>query len=214
VTFAATVNRYGGISDDPVNYGGKKHPGHAIWCGMLGRCRPDGRQPTYRDCTVAPEWLRWSNFRVWWEENHVEGWCLDKDLLVPGNRVYGPTTCMYVPRQANNFFLDHGAARGDLPQGVRRDLTCKTNPFMAMVSIGKGKKKSFGHFPTPEAASVAYRAAKLLVVEKMSAEMLAKGETTQRIHDVVLRKAESLFGSSSEGAKSETNWAEIEKWEP
>lgn len=193
MTERVTINKYGGLSDAPVNWYGKKHPAHHTWMNMLARCHPGGRQPTYRGCSVAPEWLSWENFRQWWEDNYIEGWCLDKDLLVPGNKVYGPLTCMYVPRQANNFFLDHGAARGSLPQGVRRDPTCKTNPYMAVVSVGRGRKVSVGHFPTQEAASKAYREAKLKIVAEMSEEMLRNGKTTQRVHEAVLQKARTLY---------------------
>lgn len=30
------------------------------------------------------------------------GWQLDKDLLCPGNKVYGPDTCLWLPRSLNS----------------------------------------------------------------------------------------------------------------
>ena len=51
------------------------------------------------------------------EKQDWEGKFIDKDLLFPGNKVYGPDTCVFVTRQLNNLFTDHGG-RGPHKQGV------------------------------------------------------------------------------------------------
>jgi len=76
-----------------------------LWANMLKRCYTD---PTYRDCSVDP---RWHSFRVFMNTvQDVPGyseWCagagmhLDKDIRVPGNRVYSRDTCLFVPAEDN-----------------------------------------------------------------------------------------------------------------
>ena len=61
------------------------------WYAMLNRCyNPlSNRAAAYKNCSVCDEWLTFSNFKRWFDEHHVEGYELDKDILVKGNRVYG-----------------------------------------------------------------------------------------------------------------------------
>ena len=40
-------------------------------------------------------------FSKWYEENYIEGFQLDKDIITKGNRVYGPTTCKFVSIKDN-----------------------------------------------------------------------------------------------------------------
>lgn len=106
-------NKYGGINDAKVD---KRVYG--LWYQMLRRCydreqmeRRQGRM--YSDCYVCDRWFRLSNFAndikkldgyTDWETK--VGYCLDKDIRVPGNKVYSPSTCIFVPyieniREAN-----------------------------------------------------------------------------------------------------------------
>lgn len=60
--------------------------------------------PTYYDCDLVAEWLNFQNFAGWCQTQEgfaLNGWQLDKDLLVPGNRTYGPDTCCFLPRRLN-----------------------------------------------------------------------------------------------------------------
>lgn len=96
-------------------------PAYKAWDRILMRSYSEayhGYQPTYRDVTVCEEWLIFSNFRKWFIENHVDDYNLDKDLLVVGNRIYSPDTCIYVPTWLNCFVLGSGARRGDYKIGV------------------------------------------------------------------------------------------------
>lgn len=96
-------NKYGGINDAKVD---KRVYG--LWYQMLRRCydreqmeRKQGR--TYSDCYVCDRWFMLSNFAADikkldgytdWETK--VGYCLDKDIRVPGNKVYSPSTCSFV----------------------------------------------------------------------------------------------------------------------
>lgn len=81
--------------------------------------------------TVSTEWLFYSNFARWWLETHIEGWCIDKDWLVAGNKQYHPDKCVWIPTKINNLMND-GSTNG-LPKGVSIHqikyyrATCKVN---------------------------------------------------------------------------------------
>lgn len=135
-------------------------PFYQAWKGMLSRAYSTAfhiRRPTYSDCTVTAEWLAFSNFRSWMVEQDWQGRELDKDLLLPGNKVYGPDTCVFVSSQINTLLNDHAADRGLYPQGVCFHKA--SGKFRAKISI-HGKTKYLGYFTTPTAASTAYNEAK------------------------------------------------------
>jgi hypothetical protein len=55
---------------------------------------------------VCNEWHNFQNFAEWFCKNYCDAsmdkWQLDKDIIVPGNRVYSPETCCFVPNAVNN----------------------------------------------------------------------------------------------------------------
>lgn len=80
---------------------------YRVWRGVLQRCSgnlDNNRYPTYRGCAVCDEWRLFSVFKKWFDENYIEGYELDKDILVKGNRVYSPETCCFVPKEINVLF--------------------------------------------------------------------------------------------------------------
>lgn len=98
-------------------------PFYRKWYDMLKRCyssKHQKRNPTYIGCSVCPEWLYFSKFRLWMENQKWKGMELDKDLLVKGNRVYGPDTCCFIPKAINGLFGSGGKKKinSHLPEGV------------------------------------------------------------------------------------------------
>ena len=74
------------------------------WSDMLMRCYSEKyltKYPTYGGCSVCEEWLNFQVFAVWAQENCVEGYELDKDIKVKGNKIYSPETCLFVSKQDN-----------------------------------------------------------------------------------------------------------------
>ena len=91
------------------------------WIMMLQRCYSESyqrRKPTYKGCTVCDEWLYFSNFKSWMEQQDWEGKELDKDILFKGNKVYSPDTCIFVHGTVNIFIKDNKNNRGMYPIGV------------------------------------------------------------------------------------------------
>lgn len=82
------------------------------WKNMVQRCYDKKLhkkyKPEYKDKSVCEEWLNYSNFRIWFDEHYVP--CknnqidLDKDLLVQGNKVYSPETCVFLLHYQNTMF--------------------------------------------------------------------------------------------------------------
>jgi len=155
-----------GINDaDYVTYkiiDGKRWrcPFYRAWMNMLDRCyspKHHARRPNYIGCSVVHEWHYFMAFRAWMISQDWNGKQLDKDILTPGNKVYGPETCLFVSIQINSLLNDHAASKGDYPQGVHWDNQCKK--YRARIRIF-GKTKHLGYFATADAASIAYRKTK------------------------------------------------------
>lgn len=162
------INDAGYLTNPTV--GGKKVmcKYYRTWRSMIGRCysiKCHAKQPTYIGCTVAPEWHSFVEFRSWMEHQDWQGKHLDKDLIQPGNKVYGPEACVFVPREINNLLTTTHAARGDLPLGVSRH----GKGFRAYVGIN-GERQNLGTFTTPEEAHTAYITAKAAHIRHVAAE--------------------------------------------
>ena len=77
---------------------------YATWVRMFERCYDPkflARMPTYIGCTVTKEWHNFQVFAKWFEEHYIDGYHLDKDIKVPGNKLYSPDTCMFVTQAQN-----------------------------------------------------------------------------------------------------------------
>lgn len=97
---------------------------HGYWKRMLERCYGAMYQkkfPTYIGCSVCEEWKNLQNFAKWFYENYnpetMQGWHLDKDILVKGNKVYSPETCCFVPNEINVLFQSKSSNK-NLPLGI------------------------------------------------------------------------------------------------
>ncbi len=131
------------------------------WSNMLSRgycSKYKEKYPSYKDVTVCEEWHNFQNFAQWFEQNYnpeiMEGWHLDKDILVKGNKVYSPDTCCFVPKEIN-VLLKNNKKRGDCIVGVKK----VRNKFEANL-FKKEKITYLGVFCTKREAFQAYKIAK------------------------------------------------------
>ena len=142
---------------------------YKAWKSMLQRCYSPKVQEKYRtyvDCTVVEEWYNYQNFAEWYEINYKEGYHLDKDLLVVGNKVYSPVTCVFVPQNINGFLTDCNNTRGVYAIGVSYTKGAIKKPYRSRVSSGEGKALHLGYYATEKEAHTVW------VEKKLS---LAKG---------------------------------------
>ena len=162
-------------ADYPVNplgpdKKGRMCPYYDVWHNMLRRAydpKYAARYPTYIGVTVCEEWHSFMAFRAWMETQDWEGKQLDKDIIVPGNKVYSPATCVFVLSEINSLLTDGAAQRGKWPIGVSWHKA--SNKFCAHIKEG-GKKQHLGSFATPEAAHIAWRKEKLRIVRAAARE--------------------------------------------
>lgn len=99
-----------------------------LWDSMLERCYCEKRRhraKTYFDCEVCKEWYNFQNFSKWFHENYYE--CndrlhVDKDIILQGNRIYSPDTCLLIPQKLNVLFVNKINKRG-LPNGIYKVKT-------------------------------------------------------------------------------------------
>jgi hypothetical protein len=143
---------------------------YQAWKDMLERAynpKFHARYPTYIGVTVCEEWHSFMAFRAWMETQDWEGKHLDKDIIVPGNKVYSPATCVFVPGQINSLLCDSAASRGEWPIGVTWNK--QAEKFRAHIREN-GRLRQLGYFTTPEAAHLAWRKEKLRIVRHAARE--------------------------------------------
>ena len=149
----------------PAFVGGKIVKEYDLWRSMLQRCfseKLQTRSPTYKGCNVSDNFLSYSFFYDWCQEQIGFGkvdekgrsWCLDKDLLVFGNKLYSETNCVFVPYEINSFFVDRGNDRGEYPLGVSFH---KASGRFKTRCWANGKQEYLGLFDTPEEAFAVYK---------------------------------------------------------
>lgn len=142
-----------------VNGKRTQKPFYYAWRNMLARCSSKFKvgNETYKCCNVCDEWLKLSAFKKWFDRNHVEGWNLDKDLLIEGNKLYSPETCRFIPHSLNTLFVARDKLRGKHPKGVYYDNDLRK--FRALLTVER-KTTHVGCYETAEDAEIAYLKAK------------------------------------------------------
>ena len=145
---------------------------YLVWSSMLNRCYSEKyhiKQPTYIDCEVSDNFCNFNYFYQWDIDNYYEisneTMCLDKDILIKGNKIYSEDTCIYVPQRINNLFTKSDSARGELPIGVHH---CG-NKYSSYCSINK-KDVYLGIFDTVEDAFNSYKEYKEELIKKVADE--------------------------------------------
>ena len=140
---------------------------YGIWKGILERCydpKSHEKRPTYIGASVCEEWLNFQNFAKWFEENYVEGFEIDKDLLIEGNKLYSLDTCVFIPTKLNSFLANIKASNTSGNVGVTQRPNRTT--WEANIKIN-GKTTYLGSFTTIEEASEVYQEARRLEANKL-----------------------------------------------
>ena len=145
---------------------------YGLWKSMLRRCYSDNfkkKNPTYIDCEVSDKFKSYEYFYEWCNKQigfGVDGFEIDKDLLIKGNRVYSESTCVFLPQEINTLLIKCTASRGKHPIGVCWNKTKKS--FVAHVGKSKGKQEHLGYFKTEIEAFNAYKQAKEAFIKEQA----------------------------------------------
>lgn len=174
-----------GINDSeyPVN----KDIAYKLWADMLARCFNVGlklKHPTYAECTCCNEWLYYSNFKEWFDAQlYKDGYHLDKDIIVPRNKIYSPDTCALVPPYINSLLVYKSKKSGDLMRGVSKEKG--SNSFRASCCINK-RNRHLGSFKDELEAHETYKKAKYEEIRRVATNAFNDGDIDERVYKALL----------------------------
>lgn len=154
------------------------------WRNMIMRCydvKEQEKHPTYKGCVVCDEWLYFSNFKKWFDENYRDGYEIDKDILYKDCKYYSPQTCLFVPRYINNLFR----AREDNRYGMGVRYNKQTCKYFAVTSIN-GKTKYGKVFNSKEEAYQDYRELKYKEIKRVAINAFKKGDIDEKVYKALL----------------------------
>ena len=137
---------------------GKTHTKeYVVWKSMLVRCydkKYQEKNQKYIGCEVSPLFKRLDLFKLWYFKqvgNDKEGWHLDKDILIKGNKVYSEDACCFVPREINFLFRSKRCDNKGFPTGV------SVVGFKYVARYGDGQNRFIGKFDSITEAFNAYK---------------------------------------------------------
>lgn len=158
--YAKTIYNKACIGNAISKVNGIKKDSYKVWYAMLQRCYREcyDKKPTYLQCEVCDEWLCFENFEKWYDKNFYqiknEKMHLDKDILVQGNKMYSPDTCVFVPQKINVLFISTRRDKNQLlPRGI---VQLKNGTFKVSYSNNK-KIIELGIYDTMEEAFNVYK---------------------------------------------------------
>lgn len=167
---------------------------YSTWCDLLYRvygCKDNNTTAKrYKSCTVCNDWMLYENFYEWLHEQqnfdkwlNGDRWCLDKDILVKGNKIYEPDKCCLVPNNVNTLFVKRNAARGELLIGVQKNH----NKFTPMCSNPiTGEYVYLGTYDTQEKAFNVYKRYKEDIIKQVAKLELDSGNITKECYDAMI----------------------------
>lgn len=180
---------YLGVGEFLPTINGKMTPEYCTWKAMLQRCYNEKRlakTPTYRDCEVCKEWHNFQVFAEWYTKQKYYGcgYQIDKDLLVEGNKVYSPETCVLAPAIINSLFTGSSPNKTKYPIGVCWHKSIKK--YVVQISID-GQMHRVGYFDNVEDAENTYNLAKKARVKELALEW--ENRIDEKLFNALMRKA-------------------------
>ena len=151
---------------------------YRVWSAMLERCYGlDGKPkyPSYKGVNVCDEWrYSFANFLEWHNQNYVNGWQLDKDLLSPINSsCYSPDTCCYLPLEINR----------SIHPSAKISFTIWKNKYRVNAK-GSGGRVERGCYSTYEEALIAYKSARAERMRELADKY--KSQLSDRVYNALI----------------------------
>lgn len=129
---------------------------------------------------MCKEWLTFSNFKRWFDENYIEGFAIDKDLLsLPGSKIYSPQTCCFLPRIINNAIKKF---KTDKQIGIKH---CSNGCYRVVLSA-HAKQTLVGYYNSLEEARLAYKFAKKQYFKELAEKYFQEGKISERVYNALL----------------------------
>ena len=148
------INDAGYVVNQTINGKRKMCPYYCTWAHMIKRCYMDdakrrpGIETPYIGCSVVEEWHKFSVFKSWMETQDWRGKCLDKDLKVYGNKVYGPDTCIFITQDINKLISEGRNSSMGLKKGIIMDhgrYRARIRKYGKLYQIGNFDKEDDAH---------------------------------------------------------------------
>ena len=152
-----------GVGEYESKNDGEIHPFYDAWRGALRRSYDPlfhKKFPLYKDCEVHEDWHNYQNFCEWSSAQvFYKGYKLDKDILVQGNKLYGPDTCVYLPNELNCIISNRWDDNRGLPRGVSisANPNAKKKIYVASLRRKGVSNLNLGYFDSPEEAYLVYK---------------------------------------------------------
>ena len=141
---------YIGNGEHKAKVNGRDVPSYVTWVSILRRCYSEIfhiKNPTYKDCSVCPEWLNYQTFAEWFNKNHIDGLHIDKDIKIKGNKIYSPDACTFVSQTDNSIESNAKHYKFTSPDGEIVEIYnmaefCRENKLQnsAMSLVYQGKQ--------------------------------------------------------------------------
>jgi len=163
-----------------------KDKAYVSWKNMLFRCYSKNRLdkfPSYINCIMCNEWHNFQNFAKWFNDNYIEYYHIDKDLLFKKNNIYSPETCIFLPQEINKLLTKTDSKRGNCPIGVFYNK--KTSNFKAQICIGFKSRIGLGTFKTKEDAFVCYKNVKENYIKKTAIDYYSTGKISLKAYNAL-----------------------------
>ena len=110
-----TVLGIGIVGDKyPTKVDGKHTKEYSIWRGLFKRCYDEKfhkNNITYVECEVVSKFVYYDKFFDWCQNQigfGIDGFEIDKDLLVKGNKYYSEDFCVFLPKEINTALTKRG----------------------------------------------------------------------------------------------------------
>ena len=151
----------------------QKIPEYKMWKDLLKRVYSEAyhkKSPTYIGTSLDKRWLNLTNFiedvskLPNYKKGLTEGWALDKDIILNGNKHYSLETCCFVPPDVNGNFKQLNKSN-ELPMGV---YLKKTNGKFACDCRTPEKTVYLGMYDTPEQAFLVRKTFKQSVMKDLA----------------------------------------------
>lgn len=178
--YLKTKNKVDGLGVNDIDYISTSKC-YRKWKSILERTSPTYSRKAYENVSICEEWRTFSNFKRWFDENYIEGFAIDKDLLSsPENKIYSPQTCCFLPRIINNAIKKF---QTDKPIGISE---CSKGRYHVVLSA-HAKQTLVGYYNSLEEAQLAYKFAKKKYFKELAEKYFKEGKITERVYNALLK---------------------------
>lgn len=171
---------------------------HRHWRHLIERTHGDVPD-RYEDATLDEGWynlqafLEWSTKQIGFSgiEDGGRYWCIDKDILVEGNKRYSGDTCVFVPNEVNVFFSKKEIGNtGHLGVNYIKPKTEGSKEGYIARCHYNGERQYLGYFDTPQEAYCAYKVAKIKAAKELAIKW--EGKVDDRVIEALLNFEQRL----------------------